>query len=112
MAIGSINLNANSLLGFERSPAETRRLEIDADNAARKSEAQANNPRQDFVLGASAYRKVLATLESDQTAASTERLQQDSSSYTGQRAQRAYQAAADDQDREALTQLFGVDLFV
>ena len=69
MAIGNINLNANSLLGFERSPAETRRLEIDADNAARKSEAQANNPRQDFVLGASAYRKVLATLESDQTAA-------------------------------------------
>lgn len=116
MAIGSINLNASGLLGFERNPAESRRLDAEAANAARKAESQArvqaDNGRQDFVLGTNAYRRVLATLETDQTAASSERVQRENAgSYTGQRAQRAYQATAGDKDRESLAQLFGVDLF-
>lgn len=112
MAIGGVNLNAGSLLGLERSPAEARRNEASQPERERARESGAQPSRQEFVLGANGYRRVLATLESDAAASSKERvLREGEGSYTGQRAQRAYQDAAGDGERESVARLFGVDVF-
>ncbi len=112
MAIGGVNLNAGNLLGVDRSPAEPRRNEASQPERERTREAEAQPSRPEFVLGAGAYRRVLATLESDAAASSKERVQRDGDgSFTGQRAQRAYQNAADEGERESVARLFGVDVF-
>ena len=117
MAIGGVNLNAGNLLVVERglverSPAEPRRNDASAPERERSRDAEALPSRQEFVLGASGYRRVLATLESDAAAGSKERVLRDGDgSYTGQRAQRAYQDAAGDGERESVARLFGVDVF-
>lgn len=112
MAIGSVNLNAGNLLGLERSSAEARRNEANQPERERLRQAEAQPTRPEFALGAGAYRRVVATLESDAAASSKERvLREGDGSYTGQRAQRAYQEAAGDGERESVARLFGVDVF-
>ena len=112
MAIGSVNLNAGNLLGLERSSAEARRNEASQPERERLRESEAQPTRPEFALGAGAYRRVVATLESDAAASSKERVLRDGDgSYTGQRAQRAYQDAANDGERESVARLFGVDVF-
>lgn len=108
----NVNVNASALPGVDRNAAESRRANTASPSQQATPENASTAERQQFVLGAGAYRRVLATLESDRSAETGARVQRDGEgSYIGQRAQRAYQDAAADGQREALASLFGVDLF-
>lgn len=129
MTIGSVNCSPSQLLASDPVTADARRSDLPS---RQNSEANSGNPdavanrtaaRSEFVLGASAYRTVVATLESESEAAPERSGVQDQRrnpalsanvafSYTGQRAQRSYQDAGLVNERESLSSLFGVDLFV
>ncbi len=125
MAIGGVNSGAGNVLAaeraaglaIERTAAEARRADAnqpnEASNAESKNrEAPVGAERQQFVLGASAYRRVLSTLESERGGETPPRVLRDGDgSFTSQRAQRAYQDASSDGERESMARLFGVDVF-
>lgn len=114
VAVGNVNLTAGEVLsrqlGPDRGAADPRR----AERGASESDARSNEgARPAFVLGAAAYQRVLATLETERGAGvRPQLLRETEGSYTGQRAQRAYQSAASDGEQESLARLFGVDVFV
>lgn len=115
MAIGSVDLQVPLLPGLQRSAADSAPPPAAPDRREANANATpAAATRQEFLLGATGYRRVLATLEPDRDGAVPERIAQRESagSFTGQRALRAYQDAGSDDNRDNLSTLFGVDLYV
>ena len=129
MTVGNVAHSPTQLLAADRVSTDARR----PDANRRDQESSATSPvatRQEFVLGAAAYRRVLATLESDRSGAFSPHEDggsyaaihqsvsyqavnyQSNTSYTGHRAQRAYQDTTQGNERESLSSLFGVDVFV
>lgn len=113
MTIANVTSSSNHSFAIDRQALEARRT-YGASDGGNRSEAEpgtstAVSTRQDFVLGASAYRRVLATVESDHAAAVA---LNGSTSYSGQRALRSYQDAGQLIERDVISSLFGVDFFV
>ncbi|NQD37708.1 hypothetical protein HPT27_11790 [Permianibacter sp. IMCC34836] len=149
MTIGSVNCSPSALHTSDAVTADARRSaspnrqNLDANASQSAADNASSGARPEFVLGASAYRRVLATLELERSSAPDDGGEQNArraadvstslsraassdasanataikadaaaTSYTGQRALRSYQDSGQLSERESLSSLFGVDLFV